>query len=96
MNAGIRVVSGTDAMSAGLSILLALGVVLMTVIAFLTVARIPATIGIVTFAREQTAHSHLLPRLAQPMSMYLRLVGVFFPRGLPDVYTSVAGLTNPA
>jgi hypothetical protein len=85
-----------NALSAGLSVLLALGVVLVAVVAFVTIARIPATIGIVTFAREQTAHSHLVPRLAQPMSLYLHLVGLFFPRGLPDVYTSVAGLINPA
>ncbi|MGI8856976.1 MAG: hypothetical protein ACR2JW_14610 [Thermomicrobiales bacterium] len=85
-----------NALSAGLSVLLALGVVLVAVVTFVTIARIPVTIGIVTFAREQTAHSHIVPRLAQPMSFYLHLVGLFFPRGLPDVYTSVAGLTNPA
>jgi hypothetical protein len=83
-------------LSAGLSVLLALGVVLVAVVAVFTIARIPATIGVVTFAREQTVHSHIVPRLAEPMSLYLRLVGVFFPRGLSDVYTSVAGLTSPA
>ncbi len=85
-----------NALSAGLSVLLAIGVVLLIVVAFATLARIPASVGIVTFAREQIVHSHLLPRLAQPMSIYLRLVGFFFPSGLPDVYTNVAGLTNPA
>jgi len=83
-------------LSAGLSVVLAVGVVLVAVVAFVTIARMPASIGIVAFARDQTAHSHLVPRLAEPMSVYLRLVAVFFPRGLPDVYTSVAGLTNPA
>lgn len=83
-------------MSAGLSALLALGVVLVAVVAFVSIARIPASIGIVAFARDQTAHSQIVPHLAAPMSLYLRLVGFFFPRGLPDVYTSVAGLTGPA
>lgn len=85
-----------NVVSAGLSVLLALGVMLVAVVAFVTVARIPASIGIVTFAREQTAHSQIVPRLAEPMSLYLRLVGFFFPRGLPDVYTGVAGLSGPA
>lgn len=82
--------------SAGLSVLLALGVVLVAVVAFATVARMPASIGIVAFAREQTAHSHLVPRLAEPMSLYLRLVGFFFPRGLPDVYAAAAALAGTA
>lgn len=83
-------------LSAGLSVVLAVVVVLLVVVAFVTVARIPMSVGIVGFAREQTAHSHLVPRLAQPLTVYLRLVGVFFPNGLPDVYPSVAGLTHPA
>lgn len=83
-------------LSAGLSVLLAVGVALVAVVVLVTIARMPASIGIVAFARDQTAHSHLVPRLTEPMSVYLRLVGVFFPRGLPDVYTNVAGLTNPA
>jgi len=83
-------------LSAGLSVMLAVCVVLLIVVAFVTVARIPMSVGIVTFAREQTAHSHLVPRLAQPMAVYLRLIGVFFPNGLPDVYPSVAGLAYPA
>ncbi len=83
-------------MSAGLSVVLAVCVVLLVVVAVVTVARIPMSVGIVAFAREQTAHSHLVPRLAQPLAIYLRLIGVFFPNGLPDVYPSVAGLTHPA
>ncbi len=83
-------------LSAGLSVVLAVSVVLLIVVAFVTVARIPMSVGLVAFAREQTAHSHLVPRLTEPMTMYLRLVGLFFPSGLPDVYPSVAGLAHPA
>ncbi|MCA1665895.1 MAG: hypothetical protein LC793_00485 [Thermomicrobia bacterium] len=83
-------------LSAGLAVVLALGVVLLAVIAVVTVAQIPASVGIVTFAREQTAHSTLLPRLTEPLTIYLRLVGLFFPHGLPEVYNSVAGRTIPA
>lgn len=83
-------------LSAGLSVVLAIGVMLVVVLVFVTVARIPLSVGIVGFARDQTAHSHLVPRLTQPMALYLRLIGLFFPRGLPDVYPSVAGLTHPA
>jgi hypothetical protein len=83
-------------LSAALSVLLAVSVVLLVVVAFVTIARIPMSVGIVAFAREQTAHSHLVPRLAQPMAVYLRLIGVFFPGGLPDVYPTVAGLAHPA
>ncbi len=83
-------------LSAGLSVVLAVSVVLLIVVAFVTVARIPMSVGLVAFAREQTAHSHLVPRLTELMTMYLRLVGLFFPSGLPDVYPSVAGLAHPA
>jgi hypothetical protein len=83
-------------LSAALSVVFAVGVVLLVVVAFVTVARIPLSVGIVAFAREQTAHSHLVPRLAQPMAIYLRLIGLFFPNGLPDVYPSVAGVAHPA
>jgi hypothetical protein len=83
-------------LSAGLAVVLALGVVLLAVVAVVTVAQIPSSVGIVAFAREQTAHSTLLPRLAEPITIYLRLVGLFFPHGLPEVYNSVAGLTIPA
>lgn len=83
-------------LSAGLAVVLALGVVLLVIVAVVTVAQIPSSVGIVAFAREQTAHSMLLPRLAEPITIYLRLVGIFFPHGLPEVYNSVAGLANPA
>ncbi|MHB8644790.1 MAG: hypothetical protein ACYDAR_03245 [Thermomicrobiales bacterium] len=83
-------------LSAGLAVILALGVVLLAVVAVVTVAQIPSSVGIVAFAREETAHSTLLPRLAEPLTVYLRLVGVFFPHGLPEVYNSVAGLAIPA
>lgn len=83
-------------LSAGLAVVLALGVVLLGIVAVVTVAQIPASVGIVTFAREQTMHSTLLPRLTEPMTIYLRLVGLFFPRGLPEVYNSAAGLAIPA
>jgi hypothetical protein len=83
-------------LSAGLSVVLAVSVVLLVVVAFVTVARMPLSVGIVAFAREQTAHSHIVPRLTQPMAVYLRLIGVFFPNGLPDVYPTVAGLAHPA
>ena len=82
--------------SAGLSLLLALAVVLLATVTLAAIARMPSSVGIVTFAREQTAHSHLLPRLAQPMVYYLRLVGIAFPNGLPDVYRNVAGVLPPA
>lgn len=82
-------------LSAGLSVILAVSVMLLVVVAFVTVARIPMPVGIVAFAREQTAHSQLVPRLAQPMGIYLRLIGIFFPNGLPDVYPTVAGLAHP-
>ncbi len=80
-------------LSAALSVLLALGVVLVAVVALAVIAEMPVTVGVVRFAREQTAHSHLIPRLAQPMEYYLRLVGLFFPHGLPAVYTDATGLT---
>ena len=85
-----------NALSAALAVLLAVGVVLTAVVALVTIAQMPISVGIVAFARDETAHSQLLPRLAAPLTVYLRLVGLFFPRGLPDVYTSVAGLANPA
>ena len=80
-------------LSAALSVLLALGVVLIAVVALAVIAQMPVAVGVVRFAREQTAHSHLIPRLAQPMTYYLRLVGLFFPNGLPTVYTDATGLT---
>jgi hypothetical protein len=83
-------------LSAGLAVVLAIGVVLLAVVAVVAVAQIPSSVGIVAFAREQTAHSTLLPRLTEPMTIYLRLVSVFFPRGLPEIYTNVAGLAIPA
>ncbi|MDQ2785683.1 MAG: hypothetical protein M3Y58_11855 [Chloroflexota bacterium] len=83
-------------LSAALSVVLAVSVVLLIVVASVAVARIPLSVGLVAFAREQTAHSHLVPRLTEPMTVYLRLIGLFFPSGLPDVYPTVAGLAHPA
>lgn len=80
-------------LSAALSVLLALGVVLVAVVALAVIARMPVTVGIVRFARDQTAHSHLIPKLTQPMTVYLRLIGVFFPNGLPAIYTEATGLS---
>jgi hypothetical protein len=80
-------------LSAALSVLLALGVVLVAVVALVSIAQIPTTVGAVTFVREQLVHSHLIPRLAEPMKVYLRLVGLFFPKGIPAVYADIGVAT---
>ena len=80
-------------LSAALSVVLALGIVLVAIVALAAIARMPISVGIVQFARDQTAHSHLVPRLTEPMAIYLRLVGIFFPDGLPVMYTNAAMLT---
>jgi hypothetical protein len=79
--------------SAALSVLLAIGVVLVAVVALVAIAQMPTTVGAVTFVRDQLGHSHLIPRLTEPMKVYLRLVGVFFPNGIPAVYSDI-GLTS--
>ena len=76
-------------LSAALSVLLALGVVLVTVVALVAIAQMPTAVGVVTFVRDQLGNSHLIPRLAEPMKVYLRLIGLFFPSGIPAVYADI-------
>ncbi len=80
--------------SAALSVLLAVAVALVAVVALAAIAQMPSTVGVVAFAREQTAHSQLLARLARPMAVYLGLVNLWFPTGLPGIYTDAAHLTG--
>lgn len=80
--------------SAALSVLLAVSVALVAVVALAAIAQMPATVGVVTFAREQTAQSQLLSRLARPMAVYLGLVNLWFPTGLPGIFTDAARLTG--
>lgn len=82
-------------LSAGLSVLFALAVVLIAVVAFAAIAQMPSSAGIVVFARQQTASSHVLPRLAEPLAVYLRLVALCYRHGLPEVYANISGVTTP-
>lgn len=93
-----RLVAGPllgNAVAAALSVLLALTVLLVAVVAIAAVAEIPSGAGLPTLLREEAANSALLPRLAAPLDIYLRLVGVWFGGTTPAVFTDVAAVLHP-
>ncbi len=81
--------------AAMLAVLLAVAVLIVAVVVFATLARMPTAAGIVTYARTQTASSQIIPRLAQPLAIYLQLVTLAFPGGLPDVFMGIGTALVP-
>lgn len=93
-----RLVAGPligNALAAALSVLLALTVALVAVLAVAAVAQIPSGAGLPSLLRSEAATSTLLPRLALPLDLYLRFVGIWFGGVIPPVYTDVAAVLHP-